>query len=212
MNYVSYQLVSQNANDQCMICLDPFGKEAVVAHEQGGENHPVHLRCIRAWVRVQETCIHCKKHIDAHALHQPLTLREKAASYAIDTFIHPYFQEVPFWSAALVSLYIPGELLGRFTLGATGPGSIIYFSTDAALNEYLKIFGGKELVTGDTDDSRDCRDALERMHLMQPLQLKIDQINELKAVCLRRAPTYVGAGLGALYGYVAETLSILPQL
>ena len=69
-----------NANDKCPICLDPLNDEIIVAHP-GGEQHPLHRRCMLVWGREQSACPICRVDADIEALRQLTTLKERVIQH-----------------------------------------------------------------------------------------------------------------------------------
>jgi hypothetical protein len=81
----SYHLVTPaDPNALCRFCSQPFGNRPVVFHD-GGEDHPVHRRCIQALARTfrNPACPHCHVHIDQDSLYTPQSLKEKTASCVV---------------------------------------------------------------------------------------------------------------------------------
>lgn len=52
----------------CYICFEDLRTD-VVCHTDGGDLHPVHRKCIRAWAETQQMCPVCMVRIDVNSLY-----------------------------------------------------------------------------------------------------------------------------------------------
>lgn len=63
-----YETKNCQVSDLCGICKDPLSTGTVIAHNNGGEKHPLHKRCLIDWSKFNPSCPCCRAPIDADSL------------------------------------------------------------------------------------------------------------------------------------------------
>ena len=64
---ISFQLSRPYPHLDCGICKEPLIKEVVI-HNDNGEKHPLHEKCVREWMKINPSCPMCKVSIDPSSL------------------------------------------------------------------------------------------------------------------------------------------------
>lgn len=148
MPMVSFSLIRPvHPEDRCGICLAPLRDEMAVAHPGEGQKHPVHRRCMQAWVRTNPQCPICKAGVDVLSLYVPQTWKEKMASRVMDICSHPQGRDLCAFvlttgvlgiaSMPTSSGYPIAERIGRvvFTSALIGRGTVF------VQREYARVLG-----------------------------------------------------------------------
>jgi Ring finger domain len=67
---VSFHNAPFNGKTSCGICLEGIKQKngAVVAHNKGGEKHPMHTLCLKTWLKKNDLCPMCNKSCDKDSL------------------------------------------------------------------------------------------------------------------------------------------------
>lgn len=79
-----YYLDSWDEKDKCPVCLKSFKKDSkkkVIGHENGGQLHPIHENCMKAWKR--NKCMICRQNVNPDKILH--TWKVRSAKYITDT-------------------------------------------------------------------------------------------------------------------------------
>lgn len=100
--------------DSCPICYDPLNTDSVVAHNNGGEKHPIHEKCIKQWMKFNQTCPCCKTPVDPESLK---SLGEKCFNfiegYRFNNKLLPLFQSACIGFTLCASELCVGTAIGE---------------------------------------------------------------------------------------------------
>ena len=66
---------THNPLDTCSICLMPLEKKNVIFHDNQGEKHPIHKKCMEVWAKITPCCPSCKQPANLSSL---LSWKERA--------------------------------------------------------------------------------------------------------------------------------------
>lgn len=106
-----YRTINTDLTDDCRICYEPLQNEQVIAHSEGEELHPIHLKCMFSWIERAPLCPFCMRTIQTDSIINIRSLKQRVIF--IKTFIiSQAFYSIMFVTANRKESYLAAGITG----------------------------------------------------------------------------------------------------